>query len=86
METSHGNHFGFYEGDICAAFSNTDSYTYPPKVALAFLDQIFREQNQQNRFGNTFANVTDAEFIFFKNLETPNDSCDLELVTLADFS
>ena len=37
METSHGNHFGFYEGSsIFDAFRNTTSYTYPARVALSF--------------------------------------------------
>lgn len=36
-ETSHGNHFGFYEGTtLSEAFQSTTSYTYPPKMADAF--------------------------------------------------
>ena len=40
METPHGNHFGFYEGPLIAAFHNTTSYTYPAKLAIEFFNAI----------------------------------------------
>jgi predicted alpha/beta-fold hydrolase len=40
METSHGNHLGFYEGGVLEAFSNDTSYTYPPRVAIAVHNAI----------------------------------------------
>lgn len=40
IETSHGNHFGYYEGSVFQAFANTTSYTYPAKLALVFSKSI----------------------------------------------
>jgi len=50
METSHGNHLGFYEGDIFQAFTNTVSYTYPAKLALLFSNSIlhFDQEKKTN--------------------------------------
>ncbi len=36
----YGNHFGFYEGDLYEAFSNTTSYTFPAKIGLAFFESV----------------------------------------------
>jgi predicted alpha/beta-fold hydrolase len=40
LKPSHGNHFGFYEGPLSQAFSNTTSYTYPPNVAMVVIQTI----------------------------------------------
>ena len=36
VQPSHGAHFGFYEGSLLAAFSNTTSYTYPGTLWHSF--------------------------------------------------
>lgn len=49
LETYYGNHFGFYEGSIFQAFSNTTSYTYPAKVALEFFNVVQRSDGQTSQ-------------------------------------
>ena len=43
METRHGNHFGYYEEDLTKALSSDKTYTYPPRVAAVFFEQVTRE-------------------------------------------
>lgn len=43
FEPHHGNHFGFFEGDLVDAMTNTTSYTYPAKVATEFFDAILEK-------------------------------------------
>ncbi len=40
LEPREGNHFGFYEGPLSQAFSNSTSYTYPARLAVAFFGAI----------------------------------------------
>lgn len=45
VEPSAGNHFGFYEGEsITEAFTNTTSYTWPAKCALAFWEALLKDK------------------------------------------
>ena len=39
-----GNHFGFYEGSLNEAFTNTTSYTFPAKLGLAFFHKIISDK------------------------------------------
>ncbi len=49
METSHGNHFGFYEGSsIFDAWSNEETYTYPAKLADILFSSILERDFQSN--------------------------------------
>jgi predicted alpha/beta-fold hydrolase len=43
-EPEYGNHFGFYEGSLWKMFSNSDSYTFPAKLALEFFNTIIDEK------------------------------------------
>jgi hypothetical protein len=38
METAHGSHIGFIEGNISEIYSSENCYSYPAKVALEFFD------------------------------------------------
>lgn len=40
VQPQYGNHFGFYEGPLLSAFSNTTSYTYPAKLAKEYFDAL----------------------------------------------
>ena len=86
LETSHGNHFGFYEGGFCSAFSNTSSYTYPPRVALAFLEEIFSNlKNDGDK--HTYKFLRNPDDIFFKMIEEQNSvDIDLDLIESTDYS
>jgi hypothetical protein len=46
LEPMHGNHFGFYEGPLSAAFTNTTSYTYPARLAVTFFNTIIDHQRE----------------------------------------
>ena len=48
-EIDRGNHFGFYEGEsVWDAFTNSTSYTYPPKLALVFFTNILNTANSNS--------------------------------------
>jgi predicted alpha/beta-fold hydrolase len=49
LETSHGNHFGFYEGPLRTAFSNSTCYTYPAKVALQYFNIVSSVSKIKNK-------------------------------------
>eukprot|EP00602_Paraphysomonas_sp_CaronLab_P005130 CAMPEP_0185033208 /NCGR_PEP_ID=MMETSP1103-20130426/21976_1 /TAXON_ID=36769 /ORGANISM="Paraphysomonas bandaiensis, Strain Caron Lab Isolate" /LENGTH=328 /DNA_ID=CAMNT_0027569409 /DNA_START=231 /DNA_END=1215 /DNA_ORIENTATION=- len=44
METSHGNHIGFVEGPLFEAFTNSNCYSYPAKVAAVFFQTIIEQK------------------------------------------
>lgn len=44
FEPKYGNHFGFYEGPLRTAFSNSTSFTYPAKVATEFFETILSRE------------------------------------------
>lgn len=52
LEPQHGNHFGFYEGRLRSAFSNTSSYTYPARLAITFFNTIIEEERNGMLFGS----------------------------------
>jgi len=43
LQPEYGNHFGFYEGPLMGAFSNTTSYTYPAKLAKEYFDVLCQD-------------------------------------------
>jgi predicted alpha/beta-fold hydrolase len=47
-EIDHGNHFGFYEGNnLLNIFENKRCYTYPPKLATVFFQNIIDQEKRE---------------------------------------